>query len=359
MKINSLELLDFRNYGNLNLTGFSNINIVIGSNGVGKTNIVEAIYLLSLARSLRPGTNRNLIRFGQDFARISANIQTNRNHNLELVIGKDFKRAKIDKMEMEKISDFVGILNVVAFTPDDLNLVKGSPQIKRRFLNLELSKISPIYLFGLNKFNYLLKERNKYLKMASRYDEYLEVIDEQLIKLQLDIEKKRCDFVGLLAEIVQPVYKKIAGNDDIIKLELESAIDFRKNKEELLQQYQNNFVKDKREQKTSLGVHRDNLKININSKDAFHFGSQGQIRTIVLSVKIALVELIKQEIGEYPVLLLDDVMSELDPNRQNNLLNFLSQDIQTFITTTSFDGLIAEIIENAHNIHIKGVNDGR
>ncbi len=359
MKISSLDITDFRNYENLNLTGFSNINIVIGPNGVGKTNIVEAIYLLSLGRSFRAGTNKNLIRFGQEFARIKANVQTSRNHNLELVVGKDFKKAKVDKIEIEKISDFVGILNVVAFTPDDLNLVKGSPQIKRRFLNLELSKISPIYLFNLNKFNYLLKERNKYLRLASRYDEYLEVIDEQLVKIEFDIAKKRNDFVILLGEIVSPVYQKIAANDDIITIELDSAIDVLESKEHYNNQYRNNFLKDKREYKTSLGIHRDNLKIHINSKDAFHFGSQGQIRTIVLSIKIALVELINQEIGEYPVLLLDDVMSELDSMRQNNLLKFLSKDIQTFITTTSFDGLIAEIIENANNIYIEGVNDGR
>lgn len=359
MRINSLEAFNFRNYENLELTGFSNINIIIGANGVGKTNIVEAIYLLSLGRSFRSGTNKHLIRFEDDFARLKANIQTNRRHDLELVIGKDFKKAKVDKLEIDKVSDFVGILNVVVFTPDDLNLIKGSPQIKRRFLNLELSKISPIYLFNLNKFNYLLKERNKYLKITSRYDEYIEVIDEQLIKLQLDIAKKRYDFIDSLTEIAGPVYQEIANNNDVIQLKLDTSIKLNKSKDDILQLYRSNFIKDKREQKTSLGIHRDNVKININSKDAFHFASQGQIRTIVLSIKIALVELIRKEIGEYPVLLLDDVMSELDPKRQNNLLNFLSEDIQTFITTTTFDGLIAEIIENSNNIYIEGVNNGR
>ena len=359
MKISSLELVNFRNYDHLELTGFSNINIIIGSNGVGKTNIVEAIYLLSLGRSFRAGTNKNLILFEHDFARIKANIQTNRNHTLELVIGKDFKKAKVDRLEIEKINDFVGILNVVAFTPDDLNLIKGSPQIRRRFLNLELSKISPIYLFSLNKFNTLLKERNKYLKIASSYDEYLEVIDEQLIKLEFDIAKKRNDFVVMLNNIVNPVYRKIADNSEMITMDLETSIDVTKSKDDFMLICRKNFNKDKREQKTSLGIHRDNIKVNIDEKDAFLFGSQGQIRTIVLSIKIALIELIRKEIGEYPVLLLDDVMSELDPKRQNNLLDFLSVDIQTFITTTSFDGLISEIIENANNIYIEGVNDGR
>lgn len=359
MKINKLELKNFRNYEYLCLENFKNINIIVGPNGVGKTNIVEAIYLLSLARSFRTSTNMNLVRFNQDFCKVSAQIETRRKHNLEMVISKDAKKAKIDRNEIEKISDFVGILNVVVFTPDDLNLIKGSPRVKRKFLNLELSKISPIYLFNLNKFNNLLKERNKYLKIAKRYDEYLEVIDEQIVKLQWDITKKRQEFVARLNKIVEPTYRIIAANQDAIRLELDSPFDLDSRRDDYLESYRQSFDKDKRYLKTSMGIHHDNLRVYINDTEAKHFASQGQIRTIVLAIKIALVELIRQEIGEYPVLLLDDVMSELDYQRQNNLLHFLSLDIQTFITTTSFDGLIYEVIENANKIQIEGVTNGR
>ncbi len=359
MKIKKLELTNFRNYDHLVLENFRNINIIIGANGVGKTNIVESIYLLSLARSFRTNVNKNLIKFSNDFCKVSAKIETERNHNLEIIIGKDFKKAKIDRNDIDRISEYVGILNVVVFTPDDLNLVKGAPQIKRKFLNLELSKISPIYIFNFNKFHNLLKERNKYLKITERYDEYLEVIDEQIVKLQLEINRKRREFVDLLNEIVEPTYQKIAANNDTINLKLDSDFDMEKETQTYLDMYKQSFKKDKRYLKTVFGIHHDNLRIFLNSKEAKHFASQGQIRTIVLSIKIALVELVRREIGEYPVLLLDDVMSELDYQRQNNLLHFLSQDIQTFITTTSFDGLIYEVIENANKIYIEGVTNGR
>ena len=287
MRINNLELTDFRNYNHFFIEFDQGINILIGGNAQGKTNIIEAIYLLSVCKSFRTHINDQMIQFDHDFAKVKGNVFSNeRMHQLELILSKESKKAKVDGKDILKISDYVGYLNAVVFVPDDLSLVKGSPSIRRKFLDLELSKISPIYVFYLTKYNRLLKERNQYLKLLNqrrgKYDEYLETLDEQLAEVQI----------------------------------------------------------------------KEDMKIFIDNKSAHQFASQGQQRTIVLSMKIALIELIKEEIGEYPILLLDDVLSELDDQRKTKLLDILNNRIQTFITTTSIDGIEHHVIKEAKKINI-------
>ena len=249
-------------------------------------------------------------------------------------------------------------MNVVVFIPDDLYLVKGNPSNRRRFIDLEISKISPIYVFNLSKYSNLLKERNKYLKILNKKnssgDEYLEVLDEQLSKLQVELIKKRLQFINRLDQKVSSIYQKIAQKDnESIKLRYSCFLKDDLNYENILNLYRKNHSRDIKYMQSHIGIHKDDLKIYMNDNDACLYASQGQQRTIVLSLKIALIELIKEEIGEYPVLLLDDVLSELDKTRKNMLLDILNQKIQTFITTTSIDDINHQIIERAKKIYIE------
>ena len=213
MIVKSLNLYNFRNYSHFVIDFSQDINILIGNNGQGKTNLIEAIYLLSVGKSFRSHVNKQMIMFDNEFARIKGKVISNsKQRNLEIILGSNFKNAKIDNQDIHKISEFVGLLNVVVFIPDDLYLVKGNPSNRRRFIDLEISKISPIYVFNLSKYSNLLKERNKYLKILNKKnssgDEYLEVLDEQLSKLQVELIKKRLQFISRLDQKVSLIYQK-------------------------------------------------------------------------------------------------------------------------------------------------------
>lgn len=359
MKVNSLGLDNFRNYNHFFIEFDRDINILIGSNGQGKTNLIEAIYLLSVGKSFKTHINKQMIMFERDFAKVQGAVTSNnKSRNLEMIIGSDFKRAKIDDQDIYKISEYVGLLNVVVFIPDDLYLIKGGPSNRRKFIDLELSKISPIYVFNLSKYNNLLKERNKYLKILNQKnssgDEYLEVLDEQMARLQVDLIKKRIEFINKLDQKVTLIYQMIAKKDnEKIKLQYNCFLKHELSYENILELYKKNQQRDIRYMQSHVGIHKDDLKFFMNDFEADLFASQGQQRTIVLSLKIALIELIKDEIGEYPVLLLDDVLSELDETRKNMLLDILDQKIQTFITTTSIDGIHHQIVDKAKKIYIE------
>ena len=356
MLINNLELSHFRNYDHFFIEFDKGVNILIGGNAQGKTNIIEAIYLLSVCRSFRTHINDQMIQFDYNFAKVKGNIYSNqRNHQAELVLSKENKKAKIDGKDILKISEYVGYLNVVVFVPDDLSLVKGSPSTRRKFIDLELSKISPIYAFYLAKYNRLLKERNQYLKLLSKkngkYDDYLETIDEQMVDVQLKVIEKRENFIERLSKNVKDIYKSISDNEEYVDLHYLCFIK-KKDNEELLKLYKKEFSRDLKYLSTTHGIHKEDMKIMIDQKSAHQYASQGQQRTIVLSIKIALLELIKEEIGEYPILLLDDVLSELDDQRKTKLLDILNNRIQTFITTTSIDGIEHHVIKEAKKINI-------
>lgn len=357
MQINNIDVFHFRNYDHFFIEFDKGVNILIGDNAQGKTNLIEAIYLLSVCRSFRTRINDQMIGFDHEFARVKGDIFSNqRKHSLEVFLSKNVKRAKADDRDIGKISDYVGYLNTVVFVPDDLSLVKGSPGTRRRFLDLELSKISPIYVFYLTKYNRLLKERNEYLKQLyktnGQYDAYLETLDEQLAPVQIKLMEKRAFFIKKLDKKVKKVYLQIASSEEYVDIQYDCFV---KTADEntILDMYKKNFERDKKYQSTSHGIHKEDMKIMINGKPASQYASQGQQRTIVLSIKIALIELIREEIGEYPVLLLDDVLSELDDNRKTKLLDILNHRIQTFITTTSIDGIEHDIIRHAKKIYIK------
>lgn len=357
MKINQISLKNFRNYQECSLEFHPFINLLIGQNAQGKTNLLEAIYILSLSKSFKTNIIDEMIYFQEEFAKIQGVSESNhREHQLEIVLSHLGKKAIIDRKEIKKSSDYVGYLNVVLFIPEDLMLIKGSPKQRRKLIDMEISKISPIYMYNLNKYHKLLKERNMYLKKLHENkksaDDYLEVLSEQMAQLQVNLIHKRIEFVELLNDISSSIYDYISQQNESLKIEYKSiykTIDY----ETIFQRYQKNYQRDILYSQTMDGLHKDDLLMYLNDKNAVLYASQGQQRSIVLSLKIGLLELIKKEIGEYPILLLDDVLSELDDMRKTKLLNLIQDKVQTFLTSTSIDGIHHQIIENAKKIYIE------
>ena len=340
MEIKTLNLIQFRNYEKQTFHFHPLVNIIIGDNAQGKTNILEAIYLLSTTRSFKSRMLDELIMFDQSYTRVSGHVVNGtRPYDLKVVVSKEGKKAFINDKAVSKTSDYLGYFNVILFTPQDLQLIKGSPKMRRTLIDTEISKISPIYMFNLNKYNKLMKERNKYLKMLhdghKEPDMYLEVLSEEMAELEEDLIQRRMKFIELLNEISGQMYAYISGKE---KLVLRYHTQFKDiSKEGILAKYKKNYKRDIFQGNTVDGIHKDDLKIFLDENDAGMFASQGQQRSIILSMKIALVEIVKMQIGEYPVLLLDDVLSELDEERKMKLLNLIDHKVQTFITTTHFD----------------------
>lgn len=368
MKLNQLTLKNFRNYQDCLVEFDPYINIFIGQNAQGKTNLLEAIYILSMSKSFKTKIIEELIYFDQDFAKIQGQIVSHdQNMNLEVILSTFGKKAIINHKEIKKTSDYVGYLNVVLFIPEDLMLIKGSPRLRRKLIDMEISKISPIYMYNLNKYNKLLKERNKYLKMLHEkhkgYDEYLEVLSEQMARLQVDLIKKRNEFVNLLDEISATIYAYISLHKEKLHIEYKSGykdISY----EGIIDKYKKSYQRDIAYSQTMDGIHKDDMLMFLDEKDAVVYASQGQQRSIVLALKIGLLELIKKEIGEYPILLLDDVLSELDDVRKTKLLNLIQGKVQTFLTSTSVDGIHHQVIDMAKKIiiengQVKGEDNGR
>ena len=361
MKVNRLALINFRNYKKQVFDFYDHINLIIGKNAQGKTNLIEALYLLSLSKSFRTRIHKEMIFFDENFTKIVGIITTKqRKKELQLVLSDDGKRAKIDGNDILKTSEFVGVLNVVVFTPDDLSLVKGSPSLRRKFMDIELSKINKYYLSSYNQYHKLLKERNLYLKQLQiknkfTNDTYLDVLSEQMAALQVKLIKERKVFLDKLNYYASSIYQQISNSKEFLTIEYACFYDENDEKlyDNILRKYQKNVEKDIRYAKTSDGIHKDDFTMKLNQKDALLYASQGQQRSIVLSLKIGLVSLIYEIINEYPVLLLDDVLSELDIHRQNQLLNLINQDIQTFITSTSLDHIKHEVLLKAKRFYIK------
>ncbi|WP_249029285.1 DNA replication/repair protein RecF [Tannockella kyphosi] len=353
MKVKNIQLLNFRNYKDFSISFYDHVNILIGANARGKTNLMESIYFLSIAKSFRTLKQNDLIKIGEKVAHVKGTIEsTKRIKDIQCSISENEKKLTIDGFVIKKYGEFIGNFNVVLFTPDDLSLVKAAPMNRRKFLDIELSKISPIYMYSLNKYNILLKEKNIYLKTVdkNKIDSiYLDVLDDQLIEVSKDIILYRKDFINKLNKKIKDIYLLFHLDNEYIQLEYDCFIKDKQIKDV----YKECRKSDIKYCQSSKGIHKEDVKILINNLPASIYASQGQQRTIVLAIKIALIDIIKEEIGEYPVLLLDDVLSELDNSRKEMLLSILNKEIQTFITTTSIEGINHDIVEKAKKIYIK------
>ncbi len=337
MQIKTLNLTNYRNYESLSLDLAGDVNIIIGENAKGKTNILESIYMAATSKSNRLSSDKEIVKMGEDFSIISVDYtRDDIAHNTSLKLNRIGKKElAIDGEKKKKISSLLGNIFVVFFSPDDLEIVKGAPSIRRRFLDIEICQIDKMYLKNLSSYQKVLKERNMLLKNRDVNRDLIRVYDEQLVKYGSDIIKSREDFLKDLAETYSNLHFKISGKKE------EARIVYKKNieEDEFLSSLNENFYLDKERKNTSVGPHKDDFSFISNGINLRNFGSRGQLRTAVLSLKLAEIEEIKKRVGVFPVLLLDDVLSELDENRQYFLIDQLKE-IQTIITGTGVEDFI-------------------
>ncbi|EST89171.1 recombination protein F [Vagococcus lutrae LBD1] len=358
MRITQLELLDYRNYASASLTFNKDLIVFLGENAQGKTNVLESLYVLAMTRSHRSQHEKELIRWGQSFARIRG-ILAKKNYmtELEIVISNKGRRTKRNHIEQAKLSDYIGELNVVLFAPEDLYLIKGSPQNRRKFIDMELGQVNPSYLYHLSVYQNVLKQRNRYLKENGRQQKkidetYLEVLTEQLAAAGAHVIHERLMFIQKLEQWAQEIHGAITNHREKLTMQyqpsfvLEEAQTVAEIEVLFLEALSRQRSRELMLQTTSLGPHRDDVIFFIDGQNVQTYGSQGQQRTTALSVKLAEVELIHEQIGEYPILLLDDVMSELDDERQVHLLAAIEGKVQTFVTTTTLNHLTNKLLSH-------------
>ncbi|AXI07494.1 DNA replication/repair protein RecF [Oceanobacillus zhaokaii] len=363
MHIEQLNLKNYRNYEQLEVSFDDKVNVIIGENAQGKTNLMEAIHVLAFTKSHRTTHEKELIQWDKEYAKIEGRV-TKRQQSipLEITISNKGKKAKLNRLEQGRLSDYIGAVNVVMFAPEDLNLVKGAPQIRRRFIDMELGQIQPTYIYHLGQYQKVLKQRNHLLKQMQRSGKsdkvMLQVLTDQLVEHAAIILEKRFTFLKLLRTWASPIHFEISREREDLEIKYQATIEVSEdaNKEKIetiyLSKFQDMQTKEIERGTTLIGPHRDDLLFSVNKKDVQTFGSQGQQRTTALSVKLAEIELIHKEIGEYPILLLDDVLSELDDHRQSHLLNTIQGRVQTFVSTTSVDGINHETLKKAELIRI-------
>ena len=340
MIIESIELKNFRNYEGLNISFSPATNILYGENARGKTNILEAAYMSGTSKSHRGSRDKEIIRFNQDEAHIRTKvIKNDKKYQIDIHLKKNGRKGiAVNHVPLKRAADIFGILNIIFFSPEDLTIIKSGPSERRRFMDSELCQIDKVYLSNLTNYNRVLNQRNKLLKdiyFNPDAKSTLDVWDEQLVTYGKKIIDTRRKFAGDIAPIVSKMHESISGGRERLLLSYEPDIDDIFFYDELIRARD----KDMRFGSTSVGPHRDDLKLLIDDVDIRKYGSQGQQRTCALSLKLSEIKLVEEAIGEKPVLLLDDVMSELDSKRQNDLLSSLL-DMQILLTCTGVDELI-------------------
>lgn len=367
MHIEQLTLKNYRNYEQLDISFDNEVNVIIGENAQGKTNLMEAIYVLAFTRSYRTPRERELIRWEEDYAVLKGSIRRRkRTFPLEIGISSKGKKAKLNHLEQRRLSDYIGALNVVMFAPEDLTLVKGPPQIRRRFIDMELGQIQPHYIYHLGQYQKVLKQRNHLLKQMQmnrserrKHLTLLHVLTEQLIEHATILLQRRFTFLQLLRKWAIPIHYEISRKLEHLEIVYNPTIGVSESaiREKIEIAYQDKFKSIQQNEiergTTLIGPHRDDLSFFINDKDVKIFGSQGQQRTTALSIKLAEIDLIHHSVGEYPILLLDDVLSELDDHRQSHLLSTIQGKVQTFVSTTSVEGIHHETLKRANLFRVE------
>lgn len=355
MIINELQLKDYRNYKDLHLTFDSNLNIIYGDNAQGKTNILEAIYVCATSKSHRTNVFKEMIRMGETESHITLGIQKEEDvHRIDVHLRQSNKKSiAINQMPIRKMDELLGALHVIMFSPEDLNLIKSGPKERRRFIDLELSQLDPYYYHYLHEFHHLLKQRNALLKQCQYQPTQenraqLEVWDMQFVHYGIKVIEARESFIAELNTIYRKRHSDISGGKESMQLVYEKSVD----KDQLEERLQRAVDKDIRFGSTSIGPHRDDLLFDMNGVDLRKFGSQGQQRTAALSLKLSEIELFIKRTDETPVLLLDDVMSELDGNRQTYLMQHL-YGIQTFLTCTGVEDFIRKDTRDKQFFHVQ------
>lgn len=346
MKIINVKCRYFRNIENCNIHLNPGINVIIGKNGQGKTNFLESIYYLSTTRSFRVLKDQDLIQHQKELSKIEANIKDNDiSRNLTCVIHSKGKSCFIGNQQISKTSEFVGKLNAILFSPSDLEIFNSSPKIRRRMMDVEIGKIDSFYSFQLNRYNRLMKERNASLKMENLNHDILDALEEQMIDAEKVIIEKRLNFIHFINDRLTSIYHHLSGENNIITCQYQGIVNYindnfcEEQKIKLKESRQRDWIL----KATTHGIHRDDLSFMMDNNILDHVASQGQRRMTVLSLKLAFIDYVTDKTGKKPILLLDDVLSELDSEKRKNLFNSIPEGIQTIITTTELDEMIREI----------------
>ena len=356
MIIKRLELADYRNYESLHLQFDKGTNILYGDNAQGKTNILEAIYVAATTKSHKGSKDNEIINFDKEEAHIRTYLEKD---EIETRVDMHLRKSKskgiaIDGQKIKKAADLLGLCNVVFFSPEDLNIIKNGPAERRRFVDMELCQLDSFYLYNLNHYNKIVNQRNKLLKdmyMNPDLKDTLTIWDSQLVSFGSKIIERRKVFAEQLNEIILGIHKKLSGGKEEIVVFYNPDVSI----EDFEAKLKVNQERDIKLKQTTIGPHRDDFSFMIGKLDIRRFGSQGQQRTAALSLKLSEIELLKKIAKDSPILLLDDVLSELDSNRQNYLLNSIG-DIQTIITCTGLE----EFVNNRFEINkIYKVSDGK
>lgn len=340
MVIKKINLKNYRNYRDLSLELDPKTNIFYGDNAQGKTNILEAAYVSGTTKSHRSAKDREMICFSEEEAHICVLIEKQGlPHKIDLHLRTNkTKGIAIDGIPIKKASELFGLVHFVFFSPEDLSIIKNGPAERRRFIDAELCQLDKVYLYDLTNYNKMILQRNRLLKelpYRPDYREVLEVLDQQLEKYGIEIVRRRRLFVKELNEILKHIHSQLTGEKEQIALKYETSIE----EQDFAEAMKRNLEKDMRLKTTTAGPHRDDLSFLVNGIDIRRYGSQGQQRTAALSLKLSEIELVKKIVKDTPVLLLDDVLSELDSSRQNYLLNSI-KNIQTLITCTGLEEFI-------------------
>lgn len=340
MIIKSLELTDYRNYEDLKIEFDPGTNILYGDNAQGKTNILESIYLSATTKSHKGTKDKDIINFKKEEAHIKSIVEK---EGIETKIDMHLRASKskviaIDGVKIKKAAELLGITNVVFFAPEDLSIIKDGPGERRRFADMELCQLDNFYLYNLTNYNKIINQRNKLLKdmyFNPNLRETLNIWDSQLISYGSKIIERRTSFVNQIGEILKEYHSKLSGGKEDIQIKYEPNVTI----EDYAECLNNSQSKDISAKVTLVGPHRDDFSFIVNGVDIRKFGSQGQQRTAALSLKLSEIELVKKMTKDKPILLLDDVLSELDSNRQDYLLDCIG-DIQTIITCTGLDDFV-------------------
>ncbi|MBQ6285277.1 MAG: DNA replication/repair protein RecF [Bacilli bacterium] len=350
MNITKIELLNFRNYTKKVFDNFSNLNIIIGKNGIGKTSILEAIYLGSLAKSFKTTNESSIIKENESFFKIKIHyFDYLPKKNLEIYLDKNGKKTKINDKIQSKLSDFISQYRIILLSPDELKLIKSSPNTRRNYLNIQISQLHKEYIYYLNNYNNLIKNKNDYLKklmLNNNLDQrYLDVLDEKIVDEGIKIYNYRKKYIDLINENINNIFKNYIKNQ-IIRIDYES--DYKLNdKEKLIKELKRNRKKEINLGMTDFGIHRDDYVFCQNENNCKEFSSQGIQKLIILAMKLSEVNIFINNYDIKPILLLDDLFSELDMKNRNNIFKSLDKKIQIFITTTDLKNIDKKIIEKA------------
>lgn len=359
MILTKISLVNFRNYKKCNVKFNNQVNIFLGNNAQGKSNILESIYVLALTKSYRTNYDDILKRKGSDSYKIVGDIKIGKYFkNLSVLSSNNEKKVFINDTNIKKISDYVSTFNVILFSPEDVETIKGTPSLRRDLLNIEISQLSQQYIKNYNEYNKILKMRNDYLKLIytngiSDY-RYLDVLTNNLIDRAVNIYKERISFINKINENISTIYNNLTKSDQL-KILYEANIDITNTnlREQLGEKYRLNQNKEVVAGMTLYGPHRDDFSFIINDNDAKTYGSQGQQKMAMIAFKLAEIPIFEELTGTKPVLLLDDIFSELDKSKKNHLIEFINDGIQVIITANDTVGISKKLLNNAKVFRIE------